>query len=537
MKKGFISLLLAATMAVCCVPATALSAFASDVGNTSAASMAKSSATDPSEFKYSVADGEVTITKYIGSSVEVVIPSEIEQSPVTAIGRWAFSGCNSLTSVIIPNSVTSIANYAFSGCSGLASITIPNSVTSIGANVFNYCDGLTSITIPNSVTSIGKESFYACNGLRSINVDEDNPNYSSLNGVLFNKAKTELIQYPEKKAGKVYTIPDSVTSIGTYAFFGCSELTGVAIPNSVTSIGDGAFFSCDGLTSVTIPNGVASIGDGVFYGCSGLTRVTIPHSVTTIVWNAFSDCGELREVFIENTSNIYDDKFGSAKLYFTQIGDNAYWSVNGDTLNLYGDGELYGISADDTLPWADFMPELKNIEIADGITNISPIIFTSIMEDELNNATESVVIGGRILVKYVGGKNAKIDGNIKIVCADAFDGTVTSVALGDNINSIASGAFGNSSVVIKGYEGSAAEKFATDNGLTFEKLEVVKGCVTGGNGETTPEPTMADAMLLFNGVVENNTASFFCNAAADVDGDGNVTLLDVLLLLLIMEKA
>ena len=192
---------------------------------------------------------------------------------VTSIEDCAFDGCSGLISITIPNSVTSIGDDAFAGCSGLTSITIPNSVTSIGHWAFDGCTGLTSITIPNSVTSIGDYAFDGCTGLTSINVASENNYYSGNNGVLFNKKKTELIRYPEGKSQTSYTIPNSVISIGCYAFYGCTGLTSITIPNSVTSIEDCAFDGCSGLTSITIPNSVTSIGGVAFDGCSGLKDV------------------------------------------------------------------------------------------------------------------------------------------------------------------------------------------------------------------------------------------------------------------------
>ena len=239
-------------------------------------------------------------------SGEVVIPESVEHEgaaySVTSIGDYAFSDCSGLTSVTIGNSVTSIGDKAFYYCSGLTSVYISDIAAwckidfkGFYSNPLNYAHHLylnreevKDLVIPNSVTSIGNYAFSGCSGLTSV------------------------------------TIPNSVTSIGPAAFRECTGLTSVTIPNSVTSIEYGTFEGCSGLTSVTIPNSVTSIGTYTFYGCSGLTSVTIPNSVTSIGGNAFRDCTGLTSVTIPNS--------------VTSIGFGAFYECSGLTSVTIGSG-------------------------------------------------------------------------------------------------------------------------------------------------------------------------------------------------------
>ena len=172
----------------------------------------------------------------------IVIPNS-----VTSIGDEAFYECTGLTSIDIPNSVTSIGYEAFKNCTGLTSVDIPNSVTSIGYGAFDGCTGLASIVISNSVTSIGYGAFFNCPGLTSIVVESGNPKYDSRNNC---NAIIETASNTLFFGCKNTIIPNSVTSIGSEAFIGCSGLTSIVIPNSVTEIGNGAFIGCTGLTDV-----------------------------------------------------------------------------------------------------------------------------------------------------------------------------------------------------------------------------------------------------------------------------------------------
>ena len=440
-----------------------------------------------SPFTYTVnTDGtSVTITKYIGSGGAVTIPAVMSVSGsslmVTNI-KYAFNGCTSLTSVTIPSSIISIGDFSFQGCTNLTNITIPNGISSIGYCAFNSCTSLTSITIPASVNSIGDEVFENCTSLASIMVDGSNSNYSSKDGVLFNIDQSTLLQFPGGISGS-YTIPNSVTNIGAFAFDYCSHLNSVTIPASVSSIGGWAFADCTSLGSITvdgsnsnyssvdgvlfynnqttliqcpagktgsytIPDGVISIGDGAFSSCLSLTDVTIPSSVTSIGWWAFEWCFSLKYIIIPDSVTdlgyyAFDDCTSLANVNIgngvTSISENAF----SDCTNLVSVTIGNRVTSID---WSAFgnCTSLKNITIPSSVTNIGESAFdgcTSLNSVTFNNSPTSIGEFAFYGCKKL--SNVNFGDNVTSIGGYAFYGCtgLTSVNIPRNVTSIGQTAF------------------------------------------------------------------------------------------------
>ena len=438
---------------------------------------------------------------------------------VTNIGDYAFNECRQMMIVFIPDTVTSFGESAFSVCDCLTSISIPNSVTEIGEGCFFSCMSLTELTIPASVTSIGSDAFNWSWNLEAIHVDAANPAYSSEDGVLFNKAKTNLIRYPEGKGGS-YTVPQSVTTIAESAFCECVGLSEIVFPDRLTSIGDSAFYECNlsslelpnslthigefafglcyGLTEVTIPAGVTTIGNNPFFYCENLTNLIvdqansyfaaedgvlynkaktellsclsskkgtliIPDGVTVIGENAFFECSGLTSIeiplsVIRIDNNAFRGRTGLTKVYYpgteaqwNQItigesnaplisasilynsdiiasgtcgaqGNNLIWTLLSDgALTVSGDGAMADYSFENSAPWFEYRDSIIAVVIESGVTNIGSMSFSSC------NHLESV--GMPDSVTHIG------------IYAFAWCQSLTEMALPDHLNYIGESAF------------------------------------------------------------------------------------------------
>ena len=226
---------------------------------------------------------------------------------------WHNGGKTTLTATILPQTLHSVGSHAFQGCTGLLEVNFPASVDSIRYSAYNGCSGFETINIPSTIMYIGPDAFASCGG--NFFVSADNPNYSGLDGVLFNKTQSLLIQCPNSKTS--YNIPSTVTVIGWDAFIGCSMLGSVNISTTVTTIGQHAFTNCTSLTSIELPSSISTVSYGLFAGCTSLQSVSIPSSIDSIGDLSFARCSSLAELNLPYS--------------ITYIGIMAFWQCTGLT--------------------------------------------------------------------------------------------------------------------------------------------------------------------------------------------------------------
>ena len=245
---------------------------------------------------------EASIIEYIGTLGTFGITSKTygaNSIPAYAFQYYGTSKNNTqLTKITLPSSLIEISAFAFANCTSLNSIIIPPSVLYLRRNCFQNCISFSSITIPSLVNTLEPLVFYQSNC--SVIVDQNNPNFSSVDGVLFDSNQLAILYVPASKINN-YTIPSTVVSVGSNAFRGCSNLTSITIPSSVMTINDAAFYSCSGLKTLEIPTSVLSIGYDAFDSSIGLTSMDIPSSITTIESQLFYNCSGLKSITIPSS--------------------------------------------------------------------------------------------------------------------------------------------------------------------------------------------------------------------------------------------
>ena len=216
---------------------------------------------------------------------------------VTTVGNSAFYRCKNLKNIEIPEGVTKIDGSAFIFCSSLEQIKLPQSLVSIGSGAFDNCTSLISVELPDNAI-ISSDTFKECKNLSDIVISDTNNNYIVKNGILYNKNITRILCYPAGIKDTEFSVPDTVKTIGDFAFYGAKVLESINIPDSVTNIGTDAFGECSGLKEVVIPDSVTSMGEAVFYKCTSLEKVKLSVNITSPNPAVFQYCSSLKEVVL-----------------------------------------------------------------------------------------------------------------------------------------------------------------------------------------------------------------------------------------------
>lgn len=400
--------------------------------------------TPASSFEYTAQNGNVIITKFIGTETDVSIPISINGNTVVSIenkafqnnktiksviipdsvvdiGSYAFQNCSQLTNVTLSNKIKSIDSYAFLGCTKLDSISIPDSVNIIGKEAFGTCTGLKSVTIPDSVTSLGDYAFYKCSNLESITIPNSITNVGNcvLKGcaklansqgfVISNNILCDYIESDTQSENVV--IPDGIIEIGASAFATCKTINTITIPDSVSKIDRYAFSGCSNLQFVNIPDGITVISDSTFRSCTELTNILLPPSVTSIENFAFIDCKKINSINLPNG--------------ITKIGYSTFNGCN----------------------------NLTNIKIPDSVITIETMAFRC----------------------CTGIKNIIIPNNVTNIDNKAFWGctNLSRIIIPDSVNSIGNEVFdGCDNLTIFGNSNSYAENYAITNNISFEKIAI-----------------------------------------------------------------
>ncbi len=509
---------------------------------------------------YVLNNSAATVTRQSGGiGGDVVIPATIaykgDTYTVTTIEKGAFYGCDSLISMTLPfvgekldgtgdtdfgyifgayyssdnssyvpaslKSVTitggeSIGDYAFSGCSSLTSITIGGGVTSIANSAFYWCTSLTSVTIGGGVTSIGGSAFSGCSSLREVHIID----LAAWCAIDFGSSDANPLSYAKNlyingELAVELEIPEGVTSIGSYAFSGCTSLTSITIPESVTSIGEWAFSGCSSLTSITIPASVTSIGSEAFYGCSSLT-IYCEAASQPEGWDTNWTSGDCPVVWDCNNNDIADDGY----IYFVDENGLRYALKDGTATIVRQSESLsgaIGIPARVTYKEVSYSVtsieehafedcnSLTSITIPESVTSIGDYVFagcTSLGSMTVEEGNSTYHSAGNCLIEtasktlITGCKNSVIpmDGSVTSIGRYAFNNctSLTSITIPDSVTSIGDWAFSYctslTSITIEGggtsigvwafYWCSSLESITIEGGVTSIGDSAFSGCTS-----------------------------------------------------------
>ena len=497
-----------------------------------------------------------------------------------AIAHGAFEFCNSLIEITIPGSVKEIGDGVFYNCEKLSSVTFENGIKEIGRYAF-FHTVISTLILPASITEISPYAFDGMDELYSVVVDFGNNYYSDLDGILYNKDKTKLVKYLEKREQKDYKIPSGVTSIGERAFYNCTALINVTIPESVKSIGWEAFCNCSGLTSIAIPDSVTEIGDSAFRDCSGLTSIAIPDNVTEIGNSAFSGCKGLKNVSIgKSVTTLPLSTFSecdSLLSYYVSENNESYASVDGVIYNhsktellFFPTGRTGSFIIPDSVKiikeYSFLNSKISSVTFSDSIymicgysfencknitsvnlpTNLSILgyyggwydetVFKgcsniesfNISDENSNFCTENGVLFNKQkteLICYPAGKagSYSVPDTVSLFRRYAFDSCkgLTSIIIPDSVTSFNGDQFsGSTDLTIYGYSGSAAERYADDYDYKFISIGEVSQPDELPYGEEVEVNITKSGQIVYYSFIapENGTLTYFSLGGYDTCG-------------------
>ena len=491
---------------------------------------------------------------------ELIIPNS-----VTSIGRYAFNGCSGLKSVAIGKGVASIGRCAFSGCSGLttvywnatnctsidnyyydsfsghadyypifggyitlATVIIGDNVQTIPGYLFKDRIGLKSVTIGNNVTSIGSSAFYGCSELANIfytGTIADWCAIDNLGGLMYYGKEDKSLYVQEKKIEGELIIPDSVTSIGSYAFRGCSGLTSITIPDSVTSIGNDAFYGCSGLTSITISDSVTSIGRWAFSGCSELANIF--YTGTIADWCAIDDLSGLMYYGKEGKSLYIQEKKVEGELIIpdgvTSISGSAFCGCTGLTsitipasVTSIGDYAFRGCSG------------LRSISIPTTVTSIEAGVFKDCTDLTSITIPDSVTsIGNYAFYRCSGLTSITIPDNVTSIGDRAFSGCsgLTSITIPDSVTSIGQEAFyGCSGLTTVYWNATNCKQAGYYNPPIFGRCTNLSTVIIGNNVQTIPSCAFSGCSGLTSITIPDNVTSIGSSAFNGCSGLTSISI-------------